>query len=161
MSHLSYPSKYPSLRRTRSFLCITSFPSTMGRNSLYVICWIRAAIICLVSCNKYPVQCFIISEIFLWILKVQPGGRKILIPGRSDKLVADYIINLTWKRVSSFQWGFIFESSTAILLCSLTKRRWTMANTVCSLTLEKVIGVHFVWTWINMKLMRKKYTIRI
>ena len=40
----------------------------------------------------------------------------------------------TWKIVSSSQCGLIFPSSEAILLCSLTKRVWTIASTVCSLT---------------------------
>ena len=78
-----------TLRRTKSCWCITSFPSIIGKNSLYVICWTRAATICLDS----------------------------------------------WKIVSSSQCGLILPSSAAILLCSLTNNVWTMARTVCSLTL--------------------------
>ena len=84
--------------------------------------------------------------VFSWVpvkIKLNFKVHGALIPELEFMWSSDYLIISTWKIVSSFQWGLILESSTAILLCSLTNRRWTIARTVCSLTLNKNVRVLF------------------
>ena len=56
-----------TLRRTRSWACITSLPRTIGRNSLKVMCWIRAALMCLVSWWHIKMITLIIIRITIMI----------------------------------------------------------------------------------------------